>query len=152
MRRALGVAACDCGSSLCSPNQSIGLSSQSAPTARPDRGWPTYGGDLANTRYSPLDQINAANFSELDVAWRFKTENFGPSPEYVLQSTPLVVNGVLYSTAGSRRAVVALDASNGELLWMYREDEGARGANAPRGSPGAGSPTGRAAASRASST
>ena len=103
-----------------------------------DRGWPTYGGDLANTRYSPLDQITAANFSELDVAWRFKTDNFGPSPEYVLQSTPLVVNGVLYSTAGSRRAVVALDASNGELLWMYREDEGERGANAPRRQSGRG--------------
>ena len=115
-----------------------GLTGQSTPPVPPDRGWPTYGGDLANTRYAPLDQINATNFSELDVAWRFKTENLGPSPEYVLQSTPLVVNGVLYSTAGSRRAVVALDASNGELLWMYREDEGPRGANAPRRQSGRG--------------
>src|SRR5579884_2547356 len=72
--------------------------------------WPTYGGDLGSTRYSPLDQINAANFKDLEIAWRFKTDNLGPRPEYNLQSTPLVVNGILYSTAGSRRAVIALDA------------------------------------------
>ena len=64
--------------------------------------WRTYGGDLGNTRYSPLDQINAANFSKLEVAWRFKTDNLGPRPEFNLQSTPLMVNGVLYSTAGTR--------------------------------------------------
>src|SRR5262245_35009009 len=115
-----------------------GIIGQSNPPVAPDREWPTYGGDLANTRYSPLDQIHAGNFSELDVAWRFKTENLGTAPEYVLQSTPLVVNGVLYSTAGSRRAVVALDASNGELLWLYREDEGERGVNAPRKQSGRG--------------
>ncbi len=71
--------------------------------------WPTYGGDLGSTRYAPLDQINAANFKELDIAWRFKTDKLGPRPEFNLESTPLMVNGVLYSTAGSRRAVVALD-------------------------------------------
>ena len=116
----------------------IGLVGQSTATRPGDRGWPTYGGDLANTRYSPLDQIKAANFNQLEVAWRFRTESLGPNPEYNFQSTPLVVNGVLYSTAGSRRAVVALDASNGELLWMYREDEGARAANAPRRQSGRG--------------
>ena len=94
--------------------------------------WPTYGGDLGNTRYSPLDQINAANFSKLEVAWRFKTDNLGPRPEFQFESTPLMVKGVLYSTAGTRRAVVALDAATGELLWMHSENEGARGAAAPR--------------------
>jgi quinoprotein glucose dehydrogenase len=94
--------------------------------------WPTYGGDLANTRYAPLDQVNAANFKDLDVAWRFKTDKLGPRPEFNLESTPLMVNGVLYSTAGSRRAVVALDPATGEQLWMHSEHEGARGANAPR--------------------
>ena len=94
--------------------------------------WRTYGGDLGHTRYSPLDQINAANFSTLEVAWRFKTDNLGPRPEYQFESTPLMVKGVLYSTAGSRRAVVALDAASGEQLWMHSENEGARGANAPR--------------------
>ena len=98
----------------------------------PDSTWSTYGGDLANTRYVPFDQITAANFDTLEVAWRFKTESFGPRPEYRFQSTPLVVNGVLYTTAGTRRAVVALDAATGEVLWSHREDEGERGRNAPR--------------------
>src|SRR4029077_16205861 len=67
-----------------------------------------------------------------EIGWRFKTDKLGPRPEYNLESTPLVVNGILYSTAGSRRAVVALDAATGELLWMHSEREGARGTNAPR--------------------
>jgi quinoprotein glucose dehydrogenase len=94
--------------------------------------WPTYGGDLANTRYSPLDQINAANFNKLEIAWRFKTDHLGPRPEYNLESTPLMVNGRLFSTGGTRRAVVALDAATGEMLWMHSENEGARGDAAPR--------------------
>ena len=94
--------------------------------------WPTYGGDLAGTRYSPLDQINAENFNDLEVAWRLKTDNFGPRPEYNLESTPLMVGGVIYTTAGTRRAVVAADAATGELLWMHRLDEGERGEAAPR--------------------
>src|SRR6266446_5017304 len=57
--------------------------------------WLTYGGDLGNTHYSPLDQINAANFNKLEVAWRFKTDNFGPRQETNLQSTPLMVHGVV---------------------------------------------------------
>ena len=83
--------------------------------------WRTYGGDLGNTRYSPLDQINAGNFNKLAVAWRFKTDSLGPRPEFNFESTPLMVNGVLYSTAGTRRAVVALDAATGEMLWMHSE-------------------------------
>jgi quinoprotein glucose dehydrogenase len=94
--------------------------------------WRTYGGDLASTRYAPLDQINRDNFGKLEVAWRFKTDNLGPRPEFNLQSTPLMIGGVLYTTAGSRRAVVALDAATGELLWIHREEEGMRGQEAPR--------------------
>ena len=94
--------------------------------------WRHYGSDLANTRYLPLDQIDASNFSQLTVAWRFKTDNLGPRPEYLFEVTPLMVNGVVYSTAGTRRAVVALDAQTGELLWIHSENEGARGAAAPR--------------------
>jgi len=94
--------------------------------------WRTYGGDLGHTRYAPLDQVNAGNFSKLEVAWRFKTDNLGPRLEFNLQSTPLVVGNRLYSTGGTRRAVVALDAATGELLWVHSEDEGARGAAAPR--------------------
>src|SRR3954470_723291 len=72
--------------------------------------WTTYGADLGNTHYSPLDQIKADNFNKLQVAWRLKTDNFGPRPETNLQSTPLMVKGVLYTTAGTRRAVVAMNA------------------------------------------
>ena len=94
--------------------------------------WRTYGGDLGHTRYAPLDQIDAGNFGDLEVAWRFKTDNLGPVPEYRFQSTPLVVDGVMYTTGGSRKAVVSLDAATGEMRWMYSLDEGARGAAAPR--------------------
>ena len=81
--------------------------------------WRWYGGDAGHTRYSPLDQINAGNFSNLTIAWRFKTEHLGPRPEFQFESTPLMANGVLYSTAGSRRAVVALDPETGDELWTY---------------------------------
>ena len=97
-----------------------------------DTEWPTYTADLAGTRYRPLDQINASNFNDLEIAWRIKTDNFGNRPEYKLEGTPLMVNGVLYATAGSRRAAIALDAVTGELLWIHGEREGARGGAAPR--------------------
>lgn len=94
--------------------------------------WPIYGADLGNTRYRPLDQIDASNFNKLAVAWRFKTDNLGFRLENKLEGTPLMVNGVLYATAGTRRAVVALDAATGEQLWMHSELEGPRGGAAPR--------------------
>ena len=94
--------------------------------------WRHYGGDIGNTRYSPLDQINATNFSKLEIAWRFKTDSLGPRPEYQFEGTPLMAGGLVYSTGGTRRAVVALDAATGEMVWMHSEREGTRGANAPR--------------------
>ena len=100
--------------------------------------WPTYGGDLGNTRYRAFDQINASNFKDLEVAWRFKTDSLGNRAEYKLEGTPLVVNGILYATGGTRRDVFALDAVTGDLLWVHGEHEGERGANAPRGLSGRG--------------
>src|SRR5437870_8290642 len=94
--------------------------------------WRAYGGDLRHQHYAPLDQINAGNFNTLEVAWRFKTDSLGPRPEYKLEGTPLMMNGVLYATAGTRRAVVALDAATGELRWVHGEREGARAAASPR--------------------
>ena len=94
--------------------------------------WPAYGGDAGHTRYSPLDQVDASNFGDLELAWRFRTVNLGPAPEFKLEGTPLMAGGVLYATGGTRRAVVALDAATGELLWMHREDEGERAAASPR--------------------
>src|SRR3989441_3877080 len=107
-------------------------SSLAAQTGARNGEWKTYGGDLGNTHYSPLDQINASNFNNLQIAWRFKTDNLGAQPEFNLESTPLMVNGVLYSTAGTRRAVVAIDAGTGELIWTHGEREGGRGTVAPR--------------------
>jgi quinoprotein glucose dehydrogenase len=100
--------------------------------------WKTYGGDLASMRYAPLEQINEDNFARLKIAWRLKTDAFGPRPDTLYSATPLMVGGVLYTTVGTRRAAVALNAATGELLWMHAEDEGLRGRNAPRNGAGRG--------------
>jgi quinoprotein glucose dehydrogenase len=111
----------------------VGTRGQSAPAPSTRNGeWPAYTADLHGTKYSPLDQIDAGNFNKLEIAWRFKTDNLGSRPEYKLEGTPLMVGGVLYTTGGTRRAVVAIDARTGEQLWTHRYPEGVRGANAPR--------------------
>lgn len=94
--------------------------------------WRFYGSDAGSTKYSPLDQINAENVSELEIVWRWKANNFGSRPDHNWQATPLMVNGVLYTTAGTRRDAVAIDPATGETLWMYRLDEGLRGERAVR--------------------
>jgi quinoprotein glucose dehydrogenase len=99
-------------------------------TAKGD--WTHYTADARGSKYSPLDQITAANFKDLEVAWRFKTDNLGTRPEYKLEGTPLAIRGILYTTAGTRRSVIALDGASGELLWTHRYPEGKRGAAAPR--------------------
>jgi quinoprotein glucose dehydrogenase len=100
--------------------------------------WRAYAGDPGSTKYSPLDQINKDNAKNLRIAWRFKADNLGPLPDYNMQAVPLMVGGVLYTQAGSRRGVVALDPTTGEMLWMWRMDEGERGRNAPRQGSGRG--------------
>lgn len=97
-----------------------------------DTNWTSYGNGFHNNRYAPIDQINGDNFNDLEIAWRFQTDNFGPNPEYRLQATPLIINGTIYTVAGTRRSVVALDGETGEVLWIHREDEGERAQNAPR--------------------
>src|SRR5499426_192498 len=94
--------------------------------------WPYYTADVKGSKYSPLDQINGSNFKDLEVAWRFKTDNLGTRPEYKLEGTPLVIKGIMYATGGTRRAVFALRADTGELLWTHSEFEGARAVNSPR--------------------
>jgi quinoprotein glucose dehydrogenase len=94
--------------------------------------WPHYTADVKGTRYSPLDQINASNFGKLEVAWRFRTDSLGPFPEYKLEGTPLMVKGVIYTTGGTRRSIVALDAKTGELIWVHSVREGRRAAVSPR--------------------
>jgi quinoprotein glucose dehydrogenase len=93
--------------------------------------WRYYGGDAGSSKYSPLDQITKDNVKDLEIVWRWKTTNFGPRPDFNYEVTPLMVGGVLYTTAGWRRDVVAIDGTTGETLWMFRLDEGARGQSAP---------------------
>jgi quinoprotein glucose dehydrogenase len=121
------------------PSTSSGRSGQAAAPApggfvasTKNGDWPAYTGDTRGSRYSPLAQITAENFKDLEVAWRFKTDNLGSRPEFKLEGTPIVVNGIVYTTAGTRRSVIALDGATGELMWVHRYPEGTRGTNAPR--------------------
>ena len=97
-----------------------------------DTEWASYSADIRGSRYRPLDQINGSNFNKLEIAWRYKTDNLGPFPEYKLEGTPVMVNGVIYTTGGTRRSVVALDAKTGEQIWAHSIREGKRAAVSPR--------------------
>jgi len=103
-----------------------------------DTQWTAYAGDMRANRYSPLDQITASNFNNLQVAWRFDAARFGPRIETNWESTPLIIKGRLYVTAGARRDIICVDAITGELIWMHREEEGDRGRAAPRALSGRG--------------
>ena len=118
----------------------VAVSSDAGAGTKPGRTteWLNNRGDLGSTSYSPLDQINRDNVRSLRIAWRWKSDNFGPTPEFYFRATPVMADGVLYTSAGIRRTVVAIDATTGETLWMYRLDEGARGNSAPRRSSGRG--------------
>src|SRR5687767_12607444 len=116
----------------------IGVVSLTAQYGTTNGEWRSYAGDPGSTKYSPLDQINKDNARNLRIAWRFKTDNYGLRPDYNMQVTPLMVNGVMYAQAGVRRAVVAINPETGEQLWMWRMNEGKRGESAPRQGSGRG--------------
>ena len=80
--------------------------------------WTYIGGDAWHTRYTPADEIDASNFEDLEVAWRWNADSFGPS---TARATPTYVDGKLISVTGDRRHVIALDAGTGELLWSFTE-------------------------------
>jgi quinoprotein glucose dehydrogenase len=96
--------------------------------------WRAYGAVEGSTRYSPLDLITRDNVKNLQVAWTFKFDNYGATFAEMgnTEATPIMVNGVLYFTAGQRRSVVAANAGTGETLWTWRPDEGERFDRAPR--------------------
>lgn len=100
--------------------------------------WAHYNGSVESLRYAELDQINASNVAELEIAWSFDTSPYGPSPETYSVSQPLMVNGRIFATMGSTRNVVALDAVTGQVLWMWRPNESQRFADAPRKGSGKG--------------
>ena len=92
------------------------------PALAQDAGeWRYIGGDAGHTRYSPLDQVTADNFEDLEVAWIWRGDNFGPGRLGVSRSTPIYVDGTLYTVAGERRTVAAIDPATGETLWTFRE-------------------------------
>ena len=92
-------------------------------TSRQD--WPVYGGTSENNHFSPLKQINRTNVKRLAVAWTFDTDEPGG-----LQSSPIVVEGVLYGLTPSQK-VFAVDAATGKLLWKF--DSGIKGTQPDRG-------------------
>jgi len=94
--------------------------------------WRAFSADEGSTRYSPLDQINRDTIKDLRVAWTWKSDSLLPSAQPSSETTPLMVNGVLYFSMDQRRYVVAADAGTGETLWIYRPNEGARFDGAPR--------------------
>lgn len=100
--------------------------------------WRYIGGDMGHTRYSPLDQINRDNFEDLEQAWIWRSDNFGPNLDYFSRSTPIYVDGVLYTVATPRRQVIALDPATGEILWTFREPETIRHQRSPRQAYGKG--------------
>ena len=100
--------------------------------------WRYLGGDAGHTRYSPLDQINAGNFEDLEVEWIWRSDNFGPNVDYFSRSTPIYVDGMLYTVATPRRQVVAIDPATGETLWTFREPETIRRLRSPRQAYGKG--------------
>ena len=100
--------------------------------------WRYLGGDAGHTRSSSLDQINGSNFSDLEVAWIWRGDNFGPNLDYFNRATPIHVDGVLYTVASPRRQVVAIDPATGETLWTFREPETVRHLRSPRQAYGKG--------------
>ena len=100
--------------------------------------WRYLGGDAGNTRYSPLNQIDATNFSDLEQAWIWRSDNFGPNLDYFSRSTPTYVDGMLYTVATPRRQVIAMDPATGENLWTFREPATIRHQRSPRQAYGKG--------------
>ncbi|MBJ54904.1 MAG: quinoprotein glucose dehydrogenase [Gammaproteobacteria bacterium] len=133
-KRVLSALALSVGSLMCA---STAWSQHGTDVSQGD--WPDYNGNMAAQRYSPLDQINADNVADLEIAWRLPTGDFGDNPEYNATFTPLEVDGVLYTTIGSQRDVVAIDATSGEVLWQWESiDSQERYDNAPRKGSGRG--------------
>ncbi|MEX2571952.1 MAG: PQQ-binding-like beta-propeller repeat protein [Gemmatimonadota bacterium] len=119
------------------------VATAASPATAQERGtpygeWRYWGGDQWSTRYSPVDQIDAENFSRLEVAWTWRGDNFGPQPDFVMRSTPIYADGIVYTVAGRRRSVAAIDPATGETLWTFREPHTERWDRSPRQNYGKG--------------
>ena len=121
----------------------LGLVLLAGPLGAQERGnpygeWRYWGADAGSTRWSPLDQINADNFDQLEVAWVWRGDNYGRTADGVMRSTPIYADGILYTVAGTRRQVVAIDPATGETLWTFREPHTVRWERSPRQNYGRG--------------
>src|SRR5215212_3699147 len=94
--------------------------------------WRYWGADAWSTRYSAADQINAANFDSLQVAWRWDASPHGDEVGEYFRTTPLYAKGRLFTTATTRRKAFALDPATGNELWSWGMEEGIRWQKAPR--------------------
>jgi quinoprotein glucose dehydrogenase len=103
---------------------SIALVTSSALRAQ-TANWPITGGEPGNSRYSPLDQINRENVATLRVAWTYHTGDLEPNAHGEIQATPIVIDGVMFTTTPAL-AVVALRAESGTLLWRFDPFAGGR--------------------------
>src|SRR4029453_2482469 len=119
MRAVLALAAATLLAGLAPAPARSGTSAAAVDSARlvaadadPDD-WLSHGRTYAEQRYSPLDQIRAENVAQLGLAWWLDTDTTRG-----LEATPLVADGVLYTT-GSWGAVYAVDARTGKLLWKH---------------------------------
>ncbi len=88
-----------------------------------DQQWRTYAAENGSTGYSPVDLINRDNVKNLQAAWSWKFDNFGNASS---ETTPIMVNGVLYFPLSPRRTIVAADAGTGETLWTWRPESSPR--------------------------
>ena len=105
----------------------LGAAGATAQSGAANGEWGVFGADVGATRYSPLDQIHSGNVGDLEVAWRWSARNYGtPPPAGRMQVSPLVIDGILYTTAGNQRSVVAIEAATGETLWIWRPGENER--------------------------
>jgi alcohol dehydrogenase (cytochrome c) len=87
----------------------------------PTDNWPTVGGNLMNERYSPLDQINTDNVSQLKGVWRTHLKGSAVAAKYSAESQPVVYKGVIYVTSGNDD-VFAVSVASGKILWDYSSD------------------------------
>ena len=119
----LFVCAAWCSAVMLSPGPSL------AQYGATNGEWRSYGGDLGSTKYSPLDQIDATNFQDLRLAWRWQSADGSLDLEAIrqqvprvqfrmFQATPLMVEGVLYLSTAMHQ-VAAVDAATGDTLWVH---------------------------------
>ena len=105
---------------------------------RSEISWKHFGGEMSAQRYSSIDQINNKNVNDLEISWRWKSKDFGNFQEIRNVSMPIMRNGLVFIGVGSTRSIAAIDAENGETVWIWHPNEGDRFSSAARKDSGKG--------------